>query len=167
MLCESEIKASVLGSFKKAKPEIDLTIEELQDNGVNVLGPDRGSVVIPRKGGLYVPYRDFAPLPSEVGMTRDEVEQQFIEYSVLKSDFVVVVNPDGYVGEMVSYEMKVADSREITIYTRYPIQPEHSLRLNKNAREVKNLPVGEIVQIEREAKALQCIGLVHPSKLKK
>lgn len=145
-----EIKATVLGSFSKAKPEIDLAIEELRDCGINVLGPDTGSVILPKKGGLYLPYPHFAPLESEQAMTPEEVERLFIEKCVTKSDFVFVVNPNGYIGEMASYEMRVANSKGITIYSREPIQVVSTRIPDELALRVKSLPIREIVKREQE-----------------
>ncbi len=159
-----ELRASVSGSFSKAKPEIDLAIEELRDHGVNVLGPSTGSVIIRKKGGLYLPYHAFAPLPSETGMTSEEVEQQFIEKCIKQSDFILVVNSNGYVGLMVTYEMSVADSIGISIYSRQPINAESGSVLSGLATSVRTIPIRDIVSIEQEAKALRSLGQVHPLK---
>lgn len=147
-----EIKATVLGSFRKAKLEIDLAIEELRDNKINVLGPAIGSVILPRRGDLYFPYSHFAPLASEQGMAPEEVEKLFIEKCVTQSDFVLVVNPNEYIGEMVSYEMQIADSGGITIYSQEPIQIANAKIPNELALRVKNLPIRDIVRIEKEAR---------------
>ncbi|MEK7168542.1 MAG: hypothetical protein AAB532_02250 [Patescibacteria group bacterium] len=149
-----EIKATVLGSFRKAKPEIDLAIEELRDYGINVLGPDTGSVILPKRGDLYLPYPHFAPLESEQGMTPEEVERLFIETCVTKSDFVLVVNPNGYIGEMASYEIQVANSRGITIYySREPIHIANANIPDELALRVRNLSIKDIVRIEQEARS--------------
>lgn len=149
---EVNLCASVLGSFKKAKPEIDIAIEELTDAGVAVLGPDKGSPVLERRGTLLLPYRTFAPLSSEVGMTPEEVEQQFVEKCVKRSDFVVVVNLDGYIGNMVSYEIDVATKTGIPVYIRY---------LDKQQSSNRVMPIREIVMREQNRKALKRLGLVY------
>lgn len=112
---EKELRACVSGSFKKFKPEIDLAIEELGDLGVTVLAPGKGWLYIPPQRILNPTDYEFRPLPSEKGMSIKGIEDDFLS-SVRKSDFLYVVNPEGYIGEVVNMEIGFALALDIPVF---------------------------------------------------
>ena len=112
---EKEFRACVSGSFRKFKPEIDLAIEELNDLGVTVLAPDKGWLYIPPQRILNPTDYEFRRLPSEEGMSIKEIEDDFLS-SVRKSDFLYVVNLEGYIGETVSMEIGFALALDIPVF---------------------------------------------------
>lgn len=119
---ERDIRCVVSGSFSKFKPEIDLTIDELTDIGVTVLAPDKGWLHKAPTRLYSLGDKQFRPLPTEKGMSPREVEDSFLE-ALSNSDFVYVVNPGGYVGDVVSLEMGFAIGLGIPIYSQEPISP--------------------------------------------
>jgi nucleoside 2-deoxyribosyltransferase len=80
-------------------------------------------VLAPDKGWLYIPPQkihnptdyEFRLLPSEEGMSIKEIEDDFLS-SVRKSDFLYVVNPEGYIGETVSMEIGFALALDIPVF---------------------------------------------------
>lgn len=118
---ENKLSCAIPRSFSKFKPEIDLTIEEFTDLGVSVLAPDEGWLYKPglrsfTREDLY----SFRPLPSEIGMTIKEIEDKFLD-SLSKSDFVYVVNPEGFIGDTVGFEIGFAKGKNIPIYSQRQI----------------------------------------------
>jgi hypothetical protein len=121
-MTESDLKACVSGSFYKFKPEIDLAIEELNDHGVTVLSPTKGWLYKPPQR-IFNPKEDkFRPLPSEVGMGIKEIEDDFLR-SIKKSDFLYVINPQGYVGNAVCLEIGFAIGNGIPVFLQQEIDP--------------------------------------------
>lgn len=120
MLHEREISCTVSGSFKKFKPEIDRTIDEFRDHGVNVLAPAKGWLYIPPVRQYSKKDLKFRPLPSERHMTIRQIEDEFLR-CIVRSTFLYVVNPEGYIGISVAFEMGVAFSSGIPIYSRDPV----------------------------------------------
>ena len=133
-MSERELKACVSGSFFKFKPEIDLAIEELSDLGVTVLAPDKGWLHIsPQKITNPKDY-EFRHLPTEKGMSIKEVENDFL-LSVAKSDFLYVVNPNGYIGDMVAMEIGYAIALDIPVFLQQEVS--QFLDLDERWDEIK------------------------------
>jgi hypothetical protein len=65
---------------------------------------------------LYRSDLGFWPLLEEKNMTIKQVEDGFLR-SIKRSDFVYVVNPDGYIGSTVSMEVGFCIGNNIPIYT--------------------------------------------------
>lgn len=123
---ENELRCVVAGSFQKAKNEIDKAIDEFTDLGVKVLAPEKGWLYIsPTK--IYRP-RDFyfRPLPSEKHLSIKQIEDGFLK-AISNSDFMYVINPDGYVGSTVSFEIGFAIWNGILIYTKNQMNPSLDL----------------------------------------
>ncbi len=119
---ENDLKACVSGSFDKFKPEIDLAIDELNDFGVTVLSPGKGWLYKPSQK-IFNPLEDkFRPLPSETGMKIKEIEDDFLS-SVKKSDFLYVINPQGYIGNVVSLEIGFAIASGVPVFLQQKINP--------------------------------------------
>ncbi len=116
---ERELQCVVAGSFK-FKPEIDIKIEELVDHGVVVLAPEKGWLYVPRRRILRVEEQGFRPLPGEKGMSVRQIEDEFL-WCLAKSDFVYVVNPAGYVGQVVAMEVGVALALSVPVFAQEEI----------------------------------------------
>jgi hypothetical protein len=126
---ERELKACVSGSFFKFKPEIDLAIEELNDLGITVLAPDKGWLNIPPQKIMSPKDYKFRRLPTEKGMPIKDIEDDFLS-SVAKSDFLYVVNPNGYIGNIVAMEIGFAVALGIPVF----LQQEASQFLDLDER---------------------------------
>lgn len=149
---EKLLKATVSGSFDKFKPEIDLAITELQDLGVTVLAPDKGWLYIPPTGAARSK-TEFRPLPSERYMSPKQVEDSFLN-SIRKSDFLYVLNLEGYIGNMVSLEIGFAVALNIPVFLQR--EPSVLLDLDERWEEIKDkikiCTIAEAVNIVIEAK---------------
>ncbi|HYM65103.1 MAG TPA: hypothetical protein VES68_01290 [Candidatus Sulfotelmatobacter sp.] len=155
MLQEDELFITIPGSFDKFKPEIDLTIDEFRDLGVTVLAPDKGWLY---KSPLKVFTKDdmvnfFRPLPSEIGMRIKEIEDSFLE-SIRKSDLVYIVNPEGFIGETVSFEIGFALGRGIPIYSQKSILTQ-DLIMQTMIADIKVLTPQEAATDAKEQKLLK------------
>jgi hypothetical protein len=115
-----ELSTCISGSFK-FKPEIDSLIEEFQDLGVKVLEPTPGWRHIP---GLQIAPGLFRPLPLEVGLSAVQVEQRFLA-AIRRSDFMYLHNREGYIGNMVAFEIGHAMGVPKPIFALEPITPEN------------------------------------------
>lgn len=121
-MIEKDIKACVSGSFDKFKPEIDLAIDELNELGVSVLSPSKGWLYKPLHK-IFNPKEDkFRPLPSETGMGIKQIEDDFLS-SIRKSDFLYVINPEGYIGNVVGLEIGFAIASGISVFLQHKINP--------------------------------------------
>lgn len=136
---EKRLNCVISGSFFKFKPEIDLMIDHFTDLGVTVLAPDKGWLYIPPARLHRLEDRQFRPLPKERGMSIREIEDSFLE-ALSRSDFVYVVNPEGYVGDTVCFEMGFAMASGIPIYSQEQIpetlDPDPLWKLRIEAIEV-------------------------------
>jgi nucleoside 2-deoxyribosyltransferase len=110
---DGRFETAISGSFK-FKPEIDSMREAFADNNITVIAPDEGWLYIPK---LVVSgsKNQFRPLPTEQGMTVREIEDRFIA-SIKESDFLFVMNVDGYFGLSTALEMGFAESFNKPIY---------------------------------------------------
>ncbi len=145
MTSESELKCVISGSFDKFKPEIDLAIEAFQDLGVTVLAPDTSWLYIPPTSLITPESKQFRPLPSEIGMNPGEIEDAFLE-ALKRSHFVYVVNPHGYIGDIVSLEIGFAMAHGIPVYAQEPMSPYLDTNPGTEERmaQIKVLPIEEI-----------------------
>lgn len=129
MMNEIKLTCVVPGSFKY-KSEIDQVIEELENLGVLVLDPPRGQVV---KSGLI-----FNPLQEEVYLSWGIVEGEFLR-NIGRSHFAYVVNPGGYVGETVAFELGYALAAGKPIYAKYAF--DIKLDYGELWSRVQNIPI--------------------------
>ena len=121
MSVEINLSGVVSGSFAKFKPEIDLAIDEFRDLGVNILAPEKGWLIRPVFRQYNVKnFKYFRPLPLEIGKTLKGVEDDYLT-ALSKSNFVYVVNPEGFIGNSVSLEIGFALGKNIPIYSEKPI----------------------------------------------
>ncbi|HEY0010326.1 MAG TPA: hypothetical protein VGB97_00230 [Candidatus Paceibacterota bacterium] len=106
---------TVCGSFNRHLAEIKLAVEELFDYGAVVLSPERPVSVS----------REFAPgfllLDSDLRFKKlsvRAVEDRHLA-AIMKSDFVVLVCPDGYLGCAVAGEMGAARAVNVPLYAEH------------------------------------------------
>lgn len=156
-MAKESLRCCVSGSFDKYKPEIDRAIEELEDHGIQVIQP--------KKGWLYKPSvieksTSFRPLPNEVGMSPEQVENMFLR-AVMDSDFLYVVSVGGYVGRMASFEIGFALGLDLPVFSNEKISillddgvQFSSLSPNEVSwlDHVKNVVVASIPQAVEEMK---------------
>lgn len=109
-----EIYATVSGSFNRFLPQIQETVIELSNLGITVLSP-RISRPVSQIGG-------FVMLEKDKGMP-GEIERNHLK-AISKSDFLYIVNPEGYVGRSVALEIGLALSKGIPIYSAEPPKDE-------------------------------------------
>jgi len=146
---DREIKACVSGSFIKSKDKIDSAIDELTSLGVLVLAPDKGWIYKPPQKALR---DEFRPLPSEVDMTINDIENNFLS-KVRKSDLLYVVNPEGYIGNSVSMEIGFAIALGVPVFLQ--AKPSGLLDLDERWDEIeRKMKVCTIQEALAEAKEL-------------
>lgn len=150
---EKKLKCVVSGSFSKFKPEIDRAIDEFTDLKVIILAPNKGWLLIPPTRNYSKEKNSFRPLPSERGMDIKQIEDGFLS-AIKDSDFVYVINPDGYIGNVVSFELGFAMALDIPIYSQFPISslldanPEWIDRISK----IPTIPIQEAVEFTKNKK---------------
>jgi len=138
----------ISGSFEKFKPEIDNLHSEFQDQGIDVLAPDKGWSGVDYARSKIIFPQGFRPLPTERGMTPGEIEEEFLR-SLARASFLYLFNQDGYIGNSAAFEMGNAIGSNKPIYAHQPLQYENldfedlsHWMLLKNY--VRCVPVGEI-----------------------
>lgn len=110
----------ISGSFK-FKPEIDSAINEFRDLNVIIRAPEIGWLYVPTSGLIVSTANEqFQPLPSERNMLAGEVEAAFLE-QLDRSDFVYIMNPEGYIGDMSIFEIGYSRGIKKPIYASNPI----------------------------------------------
>lgn len=142
---KKKILATISGSFNRHLSQIQEKISELKQNGIDVLSPTM-SVPESRIGG-------FVKLRTDEGLPR-EIELKHLE-SISKSDFLYVVNPDGYIGNSVALEIGYAICNNIPIYSQEkPRDDFFSLFLEpKSVQDLKHTVVSRSDKTPRISKA--------------
>lgn len=122
----------VMGSFKY-KSKIDKVIKELKNLGAKVRAPEEGGLYKynPELTGQLIDIDagklDFFPLLSERQLKIGQIENDFLN-KIRISDFVYIVNPDGYMGETVSMELgfcfgMMNQHQNLRIYSMFALDP--------------------------------------------
>ena len=102
-----EISATISGSFNKHLDTIQKKALQFRQKGIEVLSPKlTGPVSL--SGG-------FIRLADDEG-TPAEIESRHLA-AILRSDFLYVINPGGYIGRSVAFEIGYALSKNIPIYS--------------------------------------------------
>jgi nucleoside 2-deoxyribosyltransferase len=108
-----QISVSICGSYNKHLKQIGDCIEESKRLGIRVLIPKHAVKVRSTKG--------FCILRGEKGQPRDLQDHNF--GAIAMSDFILVVNPEGYIGPSTSLEVGYAIAKHIPVYcTERPTQ---------------------------------------------
>jgi len=134
---KARVSATISGSFNKYLDQIQQKILEFEREGIEVLSP-KLSTPSSRKGGFLI-------LKSDEG-TPQEIEWKHLD-AISQSDFLYVVNPEGYIGKSVALEIGYALSKNVPIYSLEKpkdhvlslfIKPEKSLKAIR--RSVTTMP---------------------------
>ncbi|OGH07215.1 MAG: hypothetical protein A2171_01660 [Candidatus Levybacteria bacterium RBG_13_35_9] len=149
---EKEVSCVISGSFGKFKPEIDRAIDNFRDLGVTVLAPGKGWLYIPPQR-QYSRSAFFRPLHSEVGRTIKQIEDEFLD-AIRNSDFLYVVNPDGFIGQTVGMEIGFAVACDKPVYSQkqIPVGLEFDPVWAEIVTSIKPLAPEEIVRQIAERK---------------
>lgn len=102
-----KISASISGSFRRDLAGIQERIHQFQQKGVEVLSP-KLSKAVSQQG-------EFVRLQEDKG-TPGEIESKHLK-AISQSDFLYVVNPGGYIGRSVAFEIGYALSKGIPVYS--------------------------------------------------
>lgn len=117
------VKAVISGSFKY-KPEIDKLIDVFTEQDVEVLEPTKGWLILPPTELLTIRRQGrLRPLPSEENLTARQIEDRFLR-AIDKSDFMYVMNIEGYIGLSTAMEIGYALLKPIALYARQPLDLE-------------------------------------------
>lgn len=108
-----ELTCSIIGSFRKYYSQVVSLIESLEVCHIQVLSPTRSSIVDPQE--WFVRLRTDNP-------RHGPVEIQLIAlHRILRSNFIYVVCPTGYIGRTTCYEIGRIHERGIPLYfSDYP-----------------------------------------------
>lgn len=102
------MKVTISGSFRKFYNEICRTYDIFEQNGITVLSPKKSRIINPDD--------EFIFLETDSGKFVRETEDKHLE-SIGKSNFVYIVNPNGYIGDSVKFEMGYAHAHRKPIYS--------------------------------------------------
>ncbi len=103
-----ELYATVSGSFRKHYAAIATAVDTFRAAGVHILSP-RAAQPVSESG-------DFVYLEGDLGSPSD-VEIGHLN-AILESDFLYVVNPNGYSGVSSAFEMGFARSTNVPIFCK-------------------------------------------------
>lgn len=101
-----EIYAVVSGSFNRFFPEVQETVGSMIGLGITVLSPRITKHVNIHSG--------FVMLEGDKG-SPGQIEKRHL-HAISKSDFLYIVNPEGYIGESVALEVGYALSKGVPVY---------------------------------------------------
>lgn len=103
-----ELTCSIIGSFRKHYAEVATLIEAFEACKVHVLSPKRSSIVNPQEW--------FVRLQTD-NPKLEPVEIQLIAlHRILRSSFVYVLCPNGYIGKTTCYEIGRIHERGVPLY---------------------------------------------------
>lgn len=126
------ITAVVSGSFK-FKPEIDKTIETLEETGVKVLEPTKGWLIMPSSEiAERLLQGQIRPLPTEESLTTRQIEERFLK-ALGRANLMYLMNREGYVGNSAALEIGYALGQDKPIYAL--------ASLNYKAMEIDDLSI--------------------------
>lgn len=127
----TKLSVTVSGSFNKDFGKIQKKVRQFQDEGIEVLAPPISKIVGNKDG--------FVTLESDKGVPH-QIESEYLE-AISRSDFLYVVNTNGYIGRSVSLEIGYAISKGIPVYSME--KPEDIVfsffvKHNKRIKTIKN-----------------------------
>lgn len=103
----TEIFTVVSGSFNRFLPQIREAVTALSNRGIIILSPKSATPVSEING--------FVILEKDKG-SPTQIELNHLS-AIAKSDFLYVVNPEGYIGQSVALEIGYAISHKVPIYS--------------------------------------------------
>ncbi len=154
---EQELTCSIIGSFRKYYSEVVSLIEFLETCHIHVLSPKRSSIVNPQEWFVRLQTDDPEYEPVEIEL--------IALHRILRSNFVYVLCPAGYVGKTTSYEIGCIHERGIPLY--FSEQPEDlpiavatsaiisPKRLTQHLVEHRCLPAIVVAEIPQRIRELQ------------
>ena len=107
-MVERQLLATVSGSFRQHMSAVQAAVYELTDRGVIVLSPADPRVVDQ--------FGDFVFVASDRNRSIGLVEDRHLS-AIAASDFLWLVNPDGYIGTSAALEVGYATALEIPIFS--------------------------------------------------
>jgi len=134
----AKISATISGSFNKHLDKIQMKILEFQQNDIKVLSPKLSQPISSEEG--------FIRLEINKGSPR-KIEIEHLE-AISNSDFLYVMNPEGYIGKSVALEIGYAISKNVPVYSlnkpedvaiSFFIRPEKSIKEIKRELKAKTL----------------------------
>lgn len=109
------VRVTVSGSFTRYDEELGRTIDGMRGHGLQVLSPNTGTVEQVDKG--------FAYLHGDPSRNKRWTEDRHLE-AIASSDFLWIINHDGYLGLSTAFEMGFARAKGIPIYAPRPLLHE-------------------------------------------
>lgn len=111
---EVGVFVSVSGSFNKFPMEINSVVRQLRDVGAEVLSPKS---LIPDSLSSPSGADQFVVLKGDKGLPAD-IEMRHLQ-AIAKSDFLYVVDPEGYIGVSTALEIGYALAKGVPVYTEF------------------------------------------------
>jgi NTP pyrophosphatase (non-canonical NTP hydrolase) len=113
-LQKTEIFATVSGSFTKFLPEVSRALDEMAELGIVVLSPRS---ITPIRTTNRWQHDGFILFEGDKGPP-SQIEKRHLQ-AITRSDFIYLVNPEGYVGVSAALEIGYAFSKGIQVYAQY------------------------------------------------
>lgn len=102
------MQCSIIGSFRKYYEDIVEIIDLFEDIGISILSPKKSYVTDPDREFVFLESDDLNYTPVEI---------QLIAFNrILRSNFVYVYCPHGYIGRTTAYEIGRVVERQIPIF---------------------------------------------------
>jgi len=122
--------ATISGSFHKFLKEIKQIIEEFEENNINVLSPKLSNIKSTENKFIMFEHNKKKP-PKEIEINHFK--------SIQQSDFLYVVNPQGYIGNSCAMEIGFALANNIPVFTyEHPTEFIFSL-FTQTESSIKNI----------------------------
>src|SRR5215472_5022438 len=103
---------SLIGSFRQHYPDIRQAARIFTAAGLTVKSPPISRIIDPE--------RDYVRFEADPPEATDLQIQAETFTSIFSSDFVYVVDPGGYIGQMTAYELGRITERGIAVYYAEP-----------------------------------------------
>lgn len=105
---------TISGSFRKFYREVCEAYDIFEQNGISVLSP--------RKSSIINLDDDFVLLKTDSKeLTRRQIVDKHLE-AIAQSDFLYIMNPNGYAGDSTKFELGYAHGRNKPIYSLSPME---------------------------------------------
>ena len=102
------MKGSIIGSFRKYYTEVIEIIDLFEKIGISIISPKKSKVINPNEEFVLFETDNIKHKPVEI--------QLIALHRILRSDFVYVFSPDGYIGRTTCYEIGRIVERKIPLY---------------------------------------------------